>query len=331
MLARSASASTGTSFLADRDQEQGVEERESEPARHRLAEAGDRPRPAASGRRPSWRASATPPASPSSQAPAPAATSSSPGAQAAGASCRSSRPPLPDQPADQGQDQQAMVEGRAVPPDRDHVGRVAVEEEEDRRRRRRRGRRDACASPVDAGRARLLDRRGSRSCRRPPARRGRPSRRAARAARPSDRPAPSCRRAARADRRGARRGRRAGRRSPRPAPRHSSATSRSRPGSASIPSKAAGEATTGRAIAIASSTLFWMPRAMLQRRDDDVGGGEPGAHVGDRAGDDHALAGELRAPPAAGLAADDREARVRARCGSTSSREPASTASTLGA
>ncbi len=48
----------------------------------------------------------------------------------------------------------------------------------------------------------------------------------------------------------------------RPARPASSATSRSRPGTASIPSKAPGEATTGRAIAIASSTLFWMPRAI---------------------------------------------------------------------
>ncbi len=30
-----------------------------------------------------------------------------------------------------------------------------------------------------------------------------------------------------------------------------------------MPSNAAGEATTGRAIAIASSTLFWIPRAIL--------------------------------------------------------------------
>jgi hypothetical protein len=41
-----------------------------------------------------------------------------------------------------------------------------------------------------------------------------------------------------------------------------SATIRSRPGSASIPAKAAGEAITGRAIAIASSNLFWIPRAI---------------------------------------------------------------------
>ena len=249
------------------------------------------PRPAASAARPSWRARRTPPASPSSQPSAPAPASSSPGAQAAGASWRSSRQPLPDQPADQGRDQQAMVEGRAVPPDRDDVGRIAVEESEDRGP----GGGEAGEMRAPAGRRPRLRTAGATSA----SRRRLPARVEADhlgQRRELRLPAigflhPLPRGRADAQRRG--RDRRADRRSPRPGPPRSSATSRSRPGSASMPSKAAGEATTGLAIAIASSTLFWMPRAMLQRRDDHVGRGEPGADVIDRAGDDHALAGEL--------------------------------------
>ncbi len=95
----------------------------------------------------------------------------------------------------------------------------------------------------------------------PCGRKGRPSPPAARAAPASDSPPPS----AGARRRRKRRrgwGRRADRRSRIACDSALSATIRSRPGSAAIPSKAAAEATTGFAIAIASSTLFWMPRAM---------------------------------------------------------------------
>ena len=138
-----------------------------------------------------------------------AATSSSPGAQAAGSSCAQLGQALPDQPGDDRRDQQAMVEGRAVPPDRRHVGGVAAEQQQDRGRRRRRARRDACARPrrserrrrrasagamrsalmraaaSPAGEARAIPaerrepRRPSHSCARPCAARGRPDGRGA--------------------------------------------------------------------------------------------------------------------------------------------------------
>ena len=53
-----------------------------------------------------------------------------------------------------------------------------------------------------------------------------------------------------------------------------------------------------------------MPRAIRERRDDDVGGGEPGADVGDRAGDDHAARPASARTAGVGLAADDGEARI---------------------
>ena len=96
----------------------------------------------------------------------------------------------------------------------------------------------------------------------PPAAPGRASHRAARAGFPSC----SCRRPAGAPPARSRRratDRRADARISAAIASAPSATIRSRPGSASMPSNAAGEATTGRAIAIASSTLFWMPRAIL--------------------------------------------------------------------
>ena len=93
----------------------------------------------------------------------------------------------------------------------------------------------------------------------------------------------------RADRGGARRARRAGARTASAWSAASSATIRSRPGTASMPSKAAGEATTGRRHRHRLQHLVLDAAGELQRRDDDDGGGEPGPHVGDVAGDDHAV------------------------------------------
>ena len=111
-----------------------------------------------------------------------------------------------------------MVEGRAVPPDRGHVGRVAREQQQDRRRRRA----PSAArwrAPGAIGAA--ASARGWASAVMPPPGRGRArsSRPAARAGRPSDSAStmPAPRRPA--ERAGRGPGRRAGQRSPRPAPR----------------------------------------------------------------------------------------------------------------
>ena len=217
---------------------------------------------------------------------------SGPAPRRPGSSCAQLGQALPDQPGDDRRDQQAMVEGRAVPPDRGDVGSVAMEQREHRRRRPAPSA-ARCVRQSEALR-RAGDRQSDRSCRRlcssaaddlgerrEPALPaiGRSTRSGA--ARPSRCAASRGDRSAAPDRAGHR-----------PA---ASATSRSRPGSASIPSKAAGRRDDRPRHRHRLEHLVLDAARDPERRDDDVGRGEPAAHVVDLAGDDRRAAVRQRA------------------------------------